>query len=250
MPKTHTVDQYNACLPTRLRELLRDRKITQSKLSSDVGILNQSISQYLDGSVTPPLEKLIRLADYFNVSIDYLLGRTEVASTSIKKKEICKTTGLTAKSVDILKKLQFDPKSETSMPNVLSVINTCIGAANSKEIKAFSYVIGEKRWRLIDGVKSRIEYDINLDGSYWTEIGNARTVVNEEYYTRLYLGRAEAKRYACHRIAQVIEEALIKKYVKSDEEFEDGEEFTGEDKIKEHEDFHQYLMEHLIGYSE
>ena len=77
MPKTHTVDQYSACLPTRLRELLRDRKITQSKLSSDVGILNQSISQYLDGSVTPPLEKLIRLADYFNVSIDYLLERTE-----------------------------------------------------------------------------------------------------------------------------------------------------------------------------
>lgn len=223
MPKTHNIDQYNACLPTRLRELLRERKITQSKLSTDVCILNQSISQYLDGSVTPPLEKLIRLADYFNVSIDYLLGRTEVASTSIKKKEICDTTGLTHKSVDILKKLKYDPKTETKTPTVLSIVNTCIGAMNSSEVKSFSYILGEKNWRIIDGVKSRIEYDIDLCNLYWRALGNI-----DEHVTRLYLGRTEAKRYACHRIAQVIENSLIKKYVGSDEEYEDDEEFIGE----------------------
>lgn len=235
MPKTHTVDQYNACLPTRLRELLRERKITQSKLSSDVGILNQSISQYLDGSVTPPLEKLIRLADYFDVSIDYLLGRTEVASTSLTKKEICKTTGLTAKSVDILKKLKYDPKTEVSSPNELSIINTCISAMTSANIRNFSLIIGPKKYRIINDGKSIIEYDPQV--SRVAIIGNERTIVNDQYMARVMLGETEAKRYACHRIAQAIEEALIKKYVNTDEAPDNDEE-----KVLEN---NRYLLEEL-----
>jgi len=173
------------------------------------------------------LEKLIKLADYFNVSIDYLLGRTEVASTSIKKKEICQITGLTAKSVDILKKLKFNPATETSMPTVLSIINTCIKAANSIEIKSFSYIIGEKNWRIIDGVKSRIEYDVDLSGSYWRGVGTESVLVNEQFMTKLMLGRTEAKRYACHRIAQKIEETLIERYIgSSDEEYPDEEDIN------------------------
>ena len=171
------------------------------------------------------MEKLIKLADYFNVSIDYLIGRTEVASTSVKKKEICQVTGLTAKSVDILKKFKFNPDTETSMPTVLSIINTCIKAANSSEIKSFSYIIGEKNWRIIDGVKSRIEYDVDLRGSYWNCVGTE--LVNEQFITKLILGRTEARRYACHRIAQKIEETLIERYISSnDEEYPDEEDIN------------------------
>lgn len=227
MPKTHTVDQYNACLPTRLRELLRDRKITQSKLSSDVGILNQSISQYLDGSVTPPLEKLIRLADYFNVSIDYLLGRTEVASTSIKKKEICKTTGLTAKSVDILMKLKYDPKFQRSLPSVLSIINTCIHAANKHEVVNLSFLLDGRK--VVDGVKSQVEYDINYTGSSWCHTGAGEKLQHSKYNAKVVLGATEAKRYACRRITEAFYKALTDKFIDSEDQYDDTEVFGPED---------------------
>lgn len=227
MPKAHNVDQYNACLPTRLRELLRERKITQSKLSTDVGILNQSISQYLDGSVTPPLEKLIRLADYFDVSIDYLLGRTEVASTNLTKKEICRITGLKTKSVDILKKLQYDPKYERSLPSVLSIINTCILAANKHEVVNLSFLLDGRR--VEDGIKSRVEYDIDYTGSNWCHTGTGEKLQHSKYNAKVVLGATEAKRYACRRITEAFYKALTDKFIDSEEQYDDTEVFGPED---------------------
>lgn len=214
MPKPHSADQYNACLPTRLRELLRERKITQSKLSSDVGILNQSISQYLDGSVTPPLEKLIKLADYFNVSIDYLIGRTEVASTSVKKKEICQVTGLTAKSVDILKKFKFNPDTETSMPTVLSIINTCI------EIEEDSKNLKDIAIQFLEEVLKKDEAFLTL--AKLTSIGYADMIreMAEKYSYGIAIEARGMERIAV-RIKQGEDAEEILRKIETDSEFRD-----------------------------
>ncbi len=61
----------------RLKELRTKRKISQLKLAMDLGLNQNSISRYEKGIREADYQTLVLLADYFNVSIDYLLGRTD-----------------------------------------------------------------------------------------------------------------------------------------------------------------------------
>lgn len=58
-----------------LEELRKDRKMTQKELSEIIYVTTETISNYENDRYLPDIEKLIMLADYFNVTIDYLLGR-------------------------------------------------------------------------------------------------------------------------------------------------------------------------------
>ena len=61
----------------RLKELRKEKKISQLKLAMDLHMNQNSISRYENEEREADYATLIRLADYFDVSIDYLLGRTE-----------------------------------------------------------------------------------------------------------------------------------------------------------------------------
>ena len=61
----------------RLKELRKQRNISQLKLAMDLTMNQNSISRYETGDREADYATLIRFADYFDVSIDYLLGRTE-----------------------------------------------------------------------------------------------------------------------------------------------------------------------------
>ncbi len=61
----------------RLKELRKKKKITQQKLALDLNVAQNTISRYETGSHQPDYETLQRIADYFNVSLDYLLERTD-----------------------------------------------------------------------------------------------------------------------------------------------------------------------------
>lgn len=60
----------------RLRDLREDNDITQSQIASVLNIRQNTYSQYENGKRQMPIELLWRLADYYNTSIDYLVGRT------------------------------------------------------------------------------------------------------------------------------------------------------------------------------
>ena len=61
----------------RLKELRKKHKISQLKLAMDLNMNQNSISRYENGEREADYSTLIRIADYFNVSIDYLLERTD-----------------------------------------------------------------------------------------------------------------------------------------------------------------------------
>lgn len=61
----------------RIRELRKKRGITQLKMAMDLEVNQNSISRYENGERQPDINELIRIADYFGVSIDYLVGRTD-----------------------------------------------------------------------------------------------------------------------------------------------------------------------------
>ena len=64
-------------MQNRLRELRKGRRLTQLSLQMKTGIEQALISKYETGERIPPTETLIILADFFGVSIDYILCRTE-----------------------------------------------------------------------------------------------------------------------------------------------------------------------------
>lgn len=61
----------------RLKELRKSKKISQLKLALDLNMNQNSISRYETGEHEADYKTLIALADYFDVSIDYLLERTD-----------------------------------------------------------------------------------------------------------------------------------------------------------------------------
>jgi transcriptional regulator with XRE-family HTH domain len=64
-------------METRLKELRKKKGITQISLQMQTGIEQSLISKFESGERTPPTETLVLLADFYNVSIDYILYRTE-----------------------------------------------------------------------------------------------------------------------------------------------------------------------------
>lgn len=73
--------------------LINKKGITAYKVSKDTGISNTTLSAWKKGSISISPKKLEQLANYFNVSIDYLMGRTDNPapiidySKNVKEKE-------------------------------------------------------------------------------------------------------------------------------------------------------------------
>ena len=61
----------------RLKELRKKRKISQLRLALDLNMNQNTISRYETMERQADYETLIRFADYFGISLDYLLGRTD-----------------------------------------------------------------------------------------------------------------------------------------------------------------------------
>lgn len=62
----------------RLKELREQRRMNQTDLGRALGLSTGAVGNYERGERTPDIETLERIADYFNVSIDYLRGRDDV----------------------------------------------------------------------------------------------------------------------------------------------------------------------------
>ena len=60
----------------RLRDMREDNSLTQTQVANLLHIKQTTYSGYEIGAHNIPVDALIKLADYFNTSIDYLVGRT------------------------------------------------------------------------------------------------------------------------------------------------------------------------------
>ena len=62
----------------RIRALREEAKILQADLAKHLGVSQATLSNWERGEYQPDTETLKKIADYFNVSLDYLLGRSDV----------------------------------------------------------------------------------------------------------------------------------------------------------------------------
>lgn len=62
----------------RIKDLMKSEKLTQMQLAHALEVGQSSISDWLNSKSEPSIENLWKLADYFDVSVDYLIGRKEI----------------------------------------------------------------------------------------------------------------------------------------------------------------------------
>lgn len=68
----------------RLKELRNSKRLTQEGLAMKINVSQSAVSAYEVGERTPDLETLITIAKFFNVSIDYLVGLTNIKQSITK----------------------------------------------------------------------------------------------------------------------------------------------------------------------
>ncbi len=119
------VNKYTEFAERFLSEMGR-KGCTATEIAALLGITKQSVSNYTSGKSIPPIDKLHKLADYFDVTLDWLLcrpGAKRAADTDIAY--ICQYTGL----------------SETAITNVHNNRNSPIAIYATKFLESFSSVI-------------------------------------------------------------------------------------------------------------
>lgn len=62
---------------SRIRDLREDNDLKQKELAEYLTIDQSTYSDYENGRINVPIEQLIKIADYYNVSLDYITGRTD-----------------------------------------------------------------------------------------------------------------------------------------------------------------------------
>lgn len=110
---------FDSVFATRLRSLMESNKTTQKELSEIVGTTRQAISQYADGSVQPNIEKLYKMASYFKVSSDWLIGMNDIKSPDIDSVGVHNITGLSDGAIEVLKAHKNDDTAKIP----ISIIN-------------------------------------------------------------------------------------------------------------------------------
>lgn len=72
-------------MSVRIKQLRKELGLLQSELASELGTTASNISNYENGKIKPPIDKIKAMAEIFNVPIDYLTGESD--SRTFKDKE-------------------------------------------------------------------------------------------------------------------------------------------------------------------
>ena len=124
---------FNNILAVRLRQLMYGSGTTQQELAEKTGCSRQAIAQYMDGSNAPNIDKLILIAEFFNVSIDYLVGKDKEQTEEEFVQSIVNYTGLDEKSVEVLHNLKCESTNE--IEETVKKISAVLSGRRSQDTK-------------------------------------------------------------------------------------------------------------------
>jgi transcriptional regulator with XRE-family HTH domain len=146
--KKNTADGYDGPFATRLRELMEAPDISQAKVAEHVGVTRQAISSYSLGTSVPDIDKLVRIAEFFNVSTEYLLGRTEIKKVDATKQAAAEYLDLSEEAIDAIHLLRFghmeqnfvdDFKLTTQMEPLTDIFSAWIEAVDLSKLLSDLY---------------------------------------------------------------------------------------------------------------
>lgn len=152
-----------------INTLLAEQNKRQKDLAKELGVTDNTISYFVSGSRTPNLEQITTIADFFNVSTDFLLGRTKAHTQNTEIRAICDYTGLSEKAVLNLH------LNKTRMDNTLRNNPLDLETQETEFIRFFNRHIGLPKCTL-DFINLLIE---SHDHSMGMHLYNYKTELNE-----------------------------------------------------------------------
>ncbi|MBR3179667.1 MAG: helix-turn-helix transcriptional regulator [Clostridia bacterium] len=114
-------DRANSPFSKRLQELITD----PAALANHLGCTVQAINQYKQGTAFPKTENLIKIADFYQVSVDYLLGITNVQQRDTSLQAVNMVTGLSVGAICKLNRIKDNDKELSDVISVLIENSNC-----------------------------------------------------------------------------------------------------------------------------
>lgn len=122
----------------RLRELRNSRKLSQQELADLLGISKSSINMYERGEREPGLDTLEAMADFFNVDMDYLMGKTSEIKTFDDK---------------------FDTETLSKGSKAYDLISECFGKQAAELVHLYDSFNEEGKEKLLDTAQDMSQLD-------------------------------------------------------------------------------------------
>lgn len=111
----------------RIKELRKKNKISQKEISIDLNISQATISKWEIGIANPSTANALRLAEYFGVPLDYLMGLSDDDGTGIKKENPTENGGALSAKSELIRLIKTCPDED------LDLLDRLIRAALYKE---------------------------------------------------------------------------------------------------------------------
>lgn len=134
---------YNSVFANRLRDLMEKNKTTQPQLAEAVGVSRQAVGQWQNGNTVPDILDFQKICNFFNVSADYLLGRSESPSNDKDLKDVADYLGVSDSAAVAIR--QFSGKISTEEAQKWMNENVCntelVNGYNSSQSDICSWII-------------------------------------------------------------------------------------------------------------
>ncbi len=108
----------------RLKKLRSEKKLNQEELGLKLNLSQQTISAYENGSKQPPIDVINQLANFFGVSVDYLLGRVQEKSLHVVEGDAIpqELREIGVEYLEIAKQMQDDDLSPEEVKKILDAV--------------------------------------------------------------------------------------------------------------------------------
>lgn len=104
----------------RLKQLRSENNLTQAQLASILGIAKTTLAAYEQGKSEPNIELLIKMANYFDISVDYLIGKTNCMHEEYQP--VSDILGIDEKTIEILQKLSATASDHSHLDYLEAII--------------------------------------------------------------------------------------------------------------------------------
>lgn len=115
----------------QLQELRKEKKFTQEEAANQFGVKLSTYQKYERDAISPPYDILIKIADFYNVSTDYLLGRTEIKAMAGGSPE--EQLDVTAAEQEIIRRYTEFPENVRLL--LLETIRKLVGLPEAADVR-------------------------------------------------------------------------------------------------------------------
>lgn len=231
----------NKLFGIRLLNLREYSGESQEYLAKSIGITQQSLSRYESGQRMPNSEVLIKFSQHFKVSIDYLLGISDIKSINQDIKVVCDLTGLSEYSIfklqeikekpyfEIINKILEDVEDVYNFEKILSdIFSLCNEIVKTEAFAKAVCELADVKFSLYDNSTNSIffrniliQLQSNLNNSY-ADISKTEEIHKKETLFNLPLKEDETgyKRFRLQNKIMDLIESLENEYKFSDKTIE------------------------------